>query len=155
MPKYSLHINESVYEVDVAAGTSLLWVLREYLGLTGTKYSCGIAQCGACTIHVDSNPIKACIVPVENFSNGQKILTIEGLSYNADHPVQKAWIEQQVPQCGYCQSGQIMQAVALLESNPNPTREEIKAYMNSVLCRCGTYMRIVKAIEMASENQIT
>ena len=155
MPTYSLDVNGSIYEVDVAPGTSLLWVLREYLGLTGTKYSCGIAQCGACTIHVDSNPMKACIMPVENFAEGQKIKTIEGLSSTGEHPVQKAWVAEQVPQCGYCQTGQIMQAVALLESNPSPTREEIKAYMNGVLCRCGTYMRIVKAIETASENQIT
>ena len=154
MPKYSLNINNTSMEVEVAAGTSLLWVLRENLGLTGTKYSCGIAQCGSCTIHVDGNPMKACILPVENFSEGQKIITIEGLSKEGDHPVQKAWIDVQAPQCGYCQSGQIMQAVALLESNPNPTREEIKNYMNPVLCRCGTYMRIVKAIETAANSQL-
>ncbi len=155
MPNYSLNINNSIHQVDVAEGTSLLWVLREHLGLTGTKYSCGIAQCGSCTIHVDSRPMKACILTVENFANGQQIRTIEGLSESGDHPVQKAWIEAQVPQCGYCQTGQIMQAVALLEENPNPGREEIKNYMNGVLCRCGTYMRIMKAIELASENQIS
>ena len=155
MPTYSLNVNDSIYKVDVAEGTSLLWVLREHLGLTGTKYSCGIAQCGACTIHVDANPMKACILTVDNFSNGQKIKTIEGLSEHGDHPVQKAWVEVQAPQCGYCQSGQIMQAVALLENNPNPSREEIKTYMNGVLCRCGTYMRIVKAIEMASDNLVS
>ena len=154
MPKYSLNINNTAMEVEVAAGTSLLWVLRENLGLTGTKYSCGIAQCGSCTIHVDGNPMKACILPVENFSEGQKIKTIEGLSKEGDHPVQKAWIDVQAPQCGYCQSGQIMQAVALLESNPNPTREEIKNYMNPVLCRCGTYMRIVRAIESVASSQL-
>ncbi len=155
MPNYSLNINNSIHQVDVAEGTSLLWVLREHLGLTGTKYSCGIAQCGSCTIHVDSRPMKACILTVESFANGQQIRTIEGLSESGDHPVQKAWIEAQVPQCGYCQTGQIMQAVALLEENPNPGREEIKNYMNGVLCRCGTYMRIMKAIVLASENQIS
>ena len=155
MPNYSLNINNSIHQVNVAEGTSLLWVLREHLGLTGTKYSCGIAQCGSCTIHVENKPMKACILTVENFANGQLIRTIEGLSTTGDHPVQKAWVKAQVPQCGYCQTGQIMQAVALLEENPSPTREEIKSYMNGVLCRCGTYMRIVNAIEMASENQIT
>lgn len=152
MASFTLDINTTKHTVEVPEGTSLLWVLREHLGLTGTKYSCGIAQCGACTIHVDSVPMKACVLPVENFSDGQKIRTIEGLSENGDHPVQKAWIEAQAPQCGYCQSGQIMQAVALLEENPNPTREEIKNYMNSVLCRCGTYLRIIKAVELASKS---
>ena len=150
MKDYVLHINGKKHEVHVTEGTSLLWVLREHLGLTGTKYGCGIAQCGACTIHVDENPMRACVLTVDNFSEGQRITTIEGLSENGDHPVQKAWIAAQAPQCGYCQSGQIMQAVALLEKNPNPTRDEIKADMNGILCRCGTYMRIVKAIELAS-----
>lgn len=153
MPTYTLDINNSVYEVQVSEGTSLLWVLREHLGLTGTKYGCGIAQCGSCIIHIDDMPVKACILQVENFVDGQKIKTIEGLSENGDHPVQQAWIEAQAPQCGYCHSGQIMQAVALLENNPNPSREEIKSYMNGVLCRCGTYMRVVRAIEMASKSQ--
>ena len=153
MPKYKLVINNSIREVDVAPGTSLLWVLREHLGLTGTKYSCGIAQCGTCTIHVDNMPAKACILPVDQFSNGQKIRTIEGLSENGDHPLQKAWVQVQVPQCGYCQSGQIMQAAALLEENPAPTRDEIKSYMNGVLCRCGTYMRVIKAIESVADSQ--
>ncbi len=154
MPNYSLNINDTTYQVDVAKGTSLLWVLREHLGLTGTKYSCGIAQCGTCTIHVDNMPMRACALTVENFTDGQQIRTIEGLSKSGDHPVQKAWVEAQVPQCGYCQTGQIMQAVALLKQNPKPSREEIKTYMNGVLCRCGTYMRIVRAIELASDNQI-
>jgi isoquinoline 1-oxidoreductase alpha subunit len=153
MPAYTLNINGSTHNVDVAEGTSLLWVLREHLGLTGTKYGCGIALCGSCVIHVDSNPARACVLQVEALAQGQQITTIEGLSETGDHPVQKAWIEAQAPQCGYCQSGQIMQAVALLESNPNPNREEIKSYMNSVLCRCGTYMRIIRAIEIAAENQ--
>ncbi len=155
MSIYTLNINNTNFEVEVAKGTSLLWVLREHLGLTGTKYGCGIAQCGSCTIHVDGLPVKACIINVENYTNGQKIRTIEGLSTNGEHPVQKAWVEEQAPQCGYCQSGQIMQAVALLESNPNPSREEIKSYMNGVLCRCGTYMRVFEAIEKVAGSSNT
>ena len=151
MPSYSLDINNTVYNVDVTEGTSLLWVLREHLGLTGTKYGCGIAQCGTCTIHIDGNPVRACILQVENLAEGQKIKTIEGLSENGDHPLQKAWIEAQAPQCGYCQPGQIMQAAALLDSNATPNREEIKRHMNGILCRCGTYLRVIKAIELASE----
>ena len=153
MASYTLTVNTQTYKVEVDKGTSLLWVLREHLGLTGTKYGCGIAQCGACTIHVDGNPMKACVLSVEDFSNGEKIKTIEGLSENGDHPVQKAWIEAQAPQCGYCHSGQIMQAVALLENNPTPSRDEIKEYMNGNLCRCGTYLRIIKAIELAAESK--
>lgn len=152
MATYSLNINGTSHEVDVAPGTSLLWVLREHLGLTGTKYGCGIAQCGTCTIHVDGNPVRACILQVDTMAKGQKIKTIEGLSEKGDHPVQQAWIAAQAPQCGYCQSGQIMQAVALLETNPNPSRDEIKSYMNGVLCRCGTYLRILEAIEIAKEQ---
>lgn len=155
MATYSLNINGTSYEVDVAQGTSLLWVLREHLGLTGAKYSCGIAQCGSCTIHLDGNPVRACVLQVDNVANGQKIKTIEGLSENGDHPLQKAWVKAQAPQCGYCQSGQIMQAAALLEKNPNPSREEIKSHMNGVLCRCGTYLRILEAIEMAKEQTTT
>ena len=155
MATYSLNINGTSHEVDVAQGTSLLWVLREHLGLTGTKYSCGIAQCGSCTIHLDGNPVRACVLQVDNVANGQKIKTIEGLSEKGDHPLQQAWIEAQAPQCGYCQSGQIMQAAALLEKNPNPSREEIKSHMNGVLCRCGTYLRILEAIEMAKEQTTT
>ncbi len=157
MPTYSLRINTQNYEVEVAAGTSLLWVLREHLGLTGTKYSCGIAQCGTCTIHLDGKPAKACMLPVNGVADGQEITTIEGISEQGDHPVQQAWVEEQVPQCGYCQSGQIMQAVALLAENPKPNREDIKSYMSPVLCRCGTYMRVVKAIERAAnpEKQIS
>ncbi|WP_149273871.1 (2Fe-2S)-binding protein [Pareuzebyella sediminis] len=152
MAIFILNINNKKHTVEVAEGTSLLWVLREHLGLTGTKYSCGIAQCGACTIHIDGTPMKACILQVDNFADGQNITTIEGLSTQNDHPVQKAWIKAQVPQCGYCQSGQIMQAVALLNENPNPTREAIKAGMNGVLCRCGTYLRIIEAIELAAST---
>lgn len=152
MPLFTLEINGTKREVEVAAGTSLLWVLREHLGLTGTKYGCGIAICGACVIHVDGTPMRACALNVEAVSDGQRLKTIEGLSEAGGHPLQKAWIEAQAPQCGYCQSGQIMQAAALLESNPSPSREEIKSHMNSVLCRCGTYLRILKAIELAAQN---
>ena len=154
MAKFTLEINNTRHDVEVGSGTSLLWVLREHLGLTGTKYGCGIAQCGACTIHIDNKPMKACVLQVDDFANGQKIKTIEGLSSKGDHPVQRAWIETQAPQCGYCQSGQIMQAVALLDENPNPSRKEIKAYMNGILCRCGTYLRIVKAIELAADGKV-
>jgi len=153
MAKFTLEINNARHDIEVGSGTSLLWVLREHLGLTGTKYGCGIAQCGACTIHINNQPMKACVLQVDDFANGQKIKTIEGLSSKGDHPLQRAWIETQAPQCGYCQSGQIMQAVALLEENPNPSREEIKSYMNGILCRCGTYLRIVKAIELASKSK--
>jgi len=151
MPTYQLHINGKEYKVDVSEKTPVLWIIREHLGLTGTKYGCGIGQCGSCTIHVDGMAVKACTVPVENVAKGQKIKTIEGLSENADHPLQRAWIEAQVPQCGYCQSGQIMQAATLLAANPHPTHEEIVSHMNGNICRCGTYMRIAKAIKMASE----
>lgn len=151
MATYTLDINNKKYNVEVTKGTSLLWVLREHLGLTGTKYGCGIAQCGSCTIHIDGSPTKACTFQVDSLVDGQKITTIEGLSIDGSHPLQRAWIETQAPQCGYCQSGQIMQAVSLLDENSNPSREEIKAHMNGNLCRCGTYMRVVKAIELASE----
>ncbi len=152
MESYTLKINGRDQEVQASGNALLLWVIREQLGLTGTKYGCGISQCGACTIHLDGMPARACSLNVESVSKGQEIVTIEGLSENGDHPVQRSWIKEQVPQCGYCQSGQIMQAVALLRQNPSPTRDEIKAYMNGNLCRCGTYMRIVRAIEDASES---
>ena len=155
MATYTLNINGTSQEVDVAPGTSLLWVLREHLGLTGTKYGCGIAQCGTCTIHLNGNPVRACVLQVDNVAQGQQIKTIEGLSEKGDHPLQRAWVTAQAPQCGYCQPGQLMQAAALLESNPNPSREEIKSYMNGVLCRCGTYLRILKAIEIAKEQPTT
>ncbi len=152
MASQSLKINNKTYDVDLNEDTSLLWVLREHLGLTGTKYGCGIALCGSCTIHVDDKPMRACSLTLSALNKDQKITTIEGLSENGDHPIQQAWVEAQAPQCGYCQSGQIMQAVTLLAENPNPTREEIKAYMNGNLCRCGTYLRIVKAIEIAAKK---
>ena len=154
MATFTLQINQKGYEVDVPPGTSLLWILREHLGLTGTKYGCGIAQCGTCTVHVDNAPARACILRVEDISQGQEIRTIEGLDPEGQHPLQKAWIEAQAPQCGYCQPGQIMQAAALLASNPSPNRDEIKSYMNGVLCRCGTYLRILKAIELAAGTEL-
>ena len=150
MKEYALTVNGKEHQIQLTEGTSLLWVLREHLGLTGTKYGCGIAQCGSCTIHLDGKPVKSCVLSIDNLDKAQEITTIEGLSEKGPHRLQKAWIEAQAPQCGYCQSGQIMQAVALLEKNPTPTREEIKSHMNGILCRCGTYMRIVKAIELAS-----
>ena len=150
MPVYTLHVNEKKLTVDLSEGTLLLWALREHLGLTGTKYGCGIGQCGSCTVHIDGNPMKACTIPVENVSQGQKIRTIEGLSENGDHPLQLAWIKAQAPQCGYCQSGQLMQAASLLEKNPKPTHDDIVTHMNGNLCRCGTYLRIIKAVKIAS-----
>jgi len=127
----------------------LLWVLREHLKLTGTKFGCGSGLCGACTVHLDGQPMRACITPISAVA-GKSVTTIEGLSKEQSHPLQKAWIKTQVPQCGYCQSGQIMQAAALLESNKNPSREEIVAYMNGNICRCGTYLRIIRAIKIAA-----
>ena len=129
--------------------TALLWVLRENFKLTGTKFGCGSGLCGACTVHLDGQPMRACITPISAVA-GKSVTTIEGLSKDQSHPLQKAWIETQVPQCGYCQSGQIMQAAALLESNKNPSREEIVAYMNGNICRCGTYLRIIRAIKIAA-----
>lgn len=155
MARLSLRVNGQKFTVETDEGTPLMWVIREHLGLTGTKYGCGIAQCGACTVHVDGQPVKSCAIPVGGVTRGQEITTIEGLSERGDHPLQKAWIEAQAPQCGYCQSGQIMQAAALLEENPDPSVEDIKAYMNGNLCRCGTYMRIVKAIQMAAQSPLT
>src|SRR5258706_5551171 len=131
--------------------TALLWVLREQLGLTGTKYGCGIAMCGACTVHVDGKPARACVTPVSTL-RGKKITTIEGLAPRGDHPLQKAWIAEQVPQCGYCQSGQIMQAAALLRQVKSPTREQIVHHMDGNLCRCGTYGHIVRAVERAAKQ---
>lgn len=128
----------------------LLWSIRDVLGLTATKFGCGIAQCGACTVYLDGNPIRSCVFP-SSAAEGKKITTIEGLSANNDHPVQEAWIKEQVPQCGYCQSGQIMNAASFLERTPNPTDEEIDNAMSGVICRCGCYTRIKKAIKTASK----
>lgn len=152
MPQFTLSINKQQRQVETEADTPLLWVLREHLQLTGTKYGCGIAQCGACTVHLDGNPVRACVIPVSAIQANQQITTIEGLAEKSDHPLQKAWIAVQAPQCGYCQSGQIMQAAALLKRNPKPTREAIVQHMNGNLCRCGTYMRILKAIELAAQD---
>lgn len=151
MAIYTLNINGKKQEVDVDPSTPILWVLRDHLNLVGTKYGCGIAQCGSCTIHLDGTATRSCILPVSSIGD-QKITTIEGLSENGDHPVQKAWLEVDVPQCGYCQAGQIMTASALLNKNPNPTDEEIETAMNGNLCRCGTYVRIRKAVKMAAES---
>ncbi|RPA66418.1 (2Fe-2S)-binding protein [Cyclobacteriaceae bacterium YHN15] len=139
-------LNGKKVEVSVEDDANLLWTLRERLNLTGTKFGCGVSLCGTCTVHLDGKPIKSCITPLAAVE-GKKVTTIEGLSENRSHPLQVAWIEQQVPQCGYCHSGQIMQAAALLQENPSPNREEIIKHMNGVLCRCGTYLRILKAIE--------
>jgi isoquinoline 1-oxidoreductase subunit alpha len=145
-----LTINGKAQDVDVAEDTPLLWVLRDTLGLTGTKYGCGMALCGACTVHIDGVPTRACITPVSAVA-GKAVTTIEGLSADRSHPVQQAWIELDVPQCGYCQSGQIMSAVALLAQTPAPTDAEIDVAMAGNICRCGTYVRIRKAIHRAAE----
>ena len=144
-------LNGKKVKVETPKDSTLLWALREHLQLTGTKFGCGIGQCGVCTVHLDGVPVRACTTPVAGAA-GKKVKTIEGLSEDGSHPLQKAWIEAQVPQCGYCQSGQIMQAAALLEQNPKPSRKDIKQYMSGVICRCGTYLRIIKAIELASEE---
>lgn len=150
MAKLSLNINGKAQEVDVDPQMPLLWAIRDVVGLTGTKFGCGIAKCGACVVHLDGNPVRSCAIP-SSAAAGKKVVTIEGLSKNNDHPTQLAWIAEQVPQCGYCQSGQIMSAAALLKRNPNPTDEEIDNAMSSVLCRCGTYPRIRKAIKQAAK----
>jgi len=146
-----LIVNGKTLRSDAAPETALLWVLREHLGLTGTKFGCGAGVCGACTVHVDGQPVFACLTPVGDLA-GQEVTTIEGLSPEGDHPLQRAWIAEQVPQCGYCQSGQIMRAAALLAENPAPTREEIRDTMSANLCRCGTYNRIVKAVQRAAQE---
>ena len=148
MVKFTL--NGQSKDIDVADDTPLLWVLRDTLGLTGTKFGCGIAICGACTVHIDGEPARACVTPVSAVA-GKSITSIEGLSSDRSHPVQKAWIELEVPQCGYCQSGQIMAATALLAKNPTPNDADIDAAMSGNICRCGTYPRIRKAIHRAAE----
>lgn len=151
MAVFNLKINKKAYKVDVDPSTPMLWVLRDHLDLVGTKYGCGIAQCGACTIHLNGEAVRSCNTSVSEVGN-QEITTIEGLSEHGDHPVQKAWIEHDVPQCGYCQAGQIMNAAALLKANPHPTDEEIEEAMNGNLCRCGTYNRIKAAIKTAAAS---
>jgi isoquinoline 1-oxidoreductase alpha subunit len=145
MPSLSLSINNKAYSVDADPQMPLLWVIRDLVGLKGTKFGCGISQCGACTVHLDGNPIRSCNLPVSAVK-GRKITTIEGISSAIDHPVQKAWIELQVPQCGYCHSGQIMSAVALLKRNSQPSDAQIDIAMQGNICRCGTYQRIRGAI---------
>lgn len=149
--KYSFILNGKPVQVNAEEDANLLWTLRERLKLTGTKFGCGVSLCGSCTVHIDGKPVKSCITPLSQ-AEGKKVTTIEGLSEDRSHPLQLAWIEEQVPQCGYCQSGQIMQAAALLAENPNPNREEIIKHMNGVLCRCGTYLRILKAIEKTAQK---
>ena len=145
----TLRVNGKTYQVDAEPGTPLLWVLRDNLGLTGTKYGCGIAQCGACTVHIDGRATRSCVLPLSAVLNND-ITTIEGLSAESAHPVQRAWIEHDVPQCGYCQSGQIMAAAALLASKPKPSDSDIDREMTNI-CRCGTYQRIRMAIHRAAE----
>ena len=145
----SLTINGKQYQVDVTPDTPLLWVLRDAVGLTGTKFGCGLQQCGACTVHVDGNAVRACGMAVSSVGT-RKITTIEGLSATSAHPLQTAWIAEQVPQCGYCQSGQIMSAAALLARKPKPTDADIDTAMNGNICRCGTYQRIRRAIHRAA-----
>ena len=144
-----LNVNGVVRNHDAEGDTPLLWVLREQLGLTGTKYGCGVAQCGSCTVHIDGAPVRSCTLPVSALRPSQKIVTIEGLSKNGDHPLQKAWVANDVPQCGYCQSGMLMAAAALLKDKPRPTDADIDAAMTNI-CRCGTYNRVREAIKQAA-----
>jgi isoquinoline 1-oxidoreductase alpha subunit len=148
MTNTSLTINGKPQTVTAHPDTPLLWVLRENLKLTGTKYGCGVGQCGACTVHIDGQPTFSCLRPISTLE-GARVTTIEGLAPASDHPLQKAWVAEQVPQCGYCQSGQIMRAAALLKDNPRPSRDEIVAHMKTNICRCASYRRIVSAIERA------
>jgi isoquinoline 1-oxidoreductase alpha subunit len=152
MATFKLTINKKKYQVEADADTPVLWILRDNLQLTGTKYGCGIAQCGACTIHLAGKAVRACSIPVSAIKN-KAITTIEGLSEKAEHPLQKAWIEHDVPQCGYCQAGQIMQAAAFLQNNPTPSEEEIESAMRGNICRCGTYNRIKAAIQTAAQKK--
>tara|TARA_B100001093_G_scaffold362680_1_gene347444 strand:+ start:18686 stop:19144 length:459 start_codon:yes stop_codon:yes gene_type:complete len=151
MALFQLTINGETEEVEADASTPLLWVLRDHLKMVGTKFGCGIAQCGACTVLFNGNAIRSCQLPVSAVGN-QKVTTIEGLSDDGSHPLQQAWVEVDVPQCGYCQAGQIMQAASLLNQNSNPTDEEIEAVMNGNICRCGTYLRIKEAIKLAAKS---
>ena len=148
----TLNVNNKNYNLDVDPETPLLWVLRDTLGLVGTKYGCGIAQCGACTVHLNGQAVRSCVTRVSSVA-GRKVITIEGLSEKNDHPLQKAWLELDVPQCGYCQGGQIMSAAVLLRENKNPTEKDIDNAMVGNICRCGTYLRIRKAIQLAAEIQ--
>ncbi|SMD38213.1 isoquinoline 1-oxidoreductase, alpha subunit [Reichenbachiella faecimaris] len=151
MAQYKLTINNQTHHVDVAPNTPILWVLRDHVNLVGTKFGCGIGQCGACTIHLDGVAIRSCLLPISSIGD-RSITTIEGLSSEGDHPVQKAWIEHDVAQCGYCQSGQIMNAASLITRNANPSDEDIEQAMNGNICRCGTYVRIKAAIKTAAKE---
>jgi len=151
MPNFDLQINDQTHTVEVEDSMPLLWVLRDVLGFTGTKFSCGMGLCGACSVLIDDEPIRSCITPVSNV-RGRSIITIEGLSADASHPVQAAWLEEKVIQCGYCQSGQIINAIALLKKNPNPNDADIDDAMKNSLCRCGTYQRIRAAIHRVAET---
>lgn len=151
MAVFKININGKAHQVDVDPATPLLWVLRDHLQLYGTKYGCGIAQCGACTIHINDVATRSCILPISTIGD-KKITTIEGLSEDASHPVQQAWLAHDVPQCGYCQAGQIMSATALLKENPKPSDEDIDAAMHGNICRCGTYTRIKAAIKTAANS---
>ena len=151
MAIFNLNINGKTQQVDVDPATPMLWVLRDHLNLVGTKYGCGIAQCGACTIHFDGTAIRSCQLPVSAVGD-KAVTTIEGLSEKGDHPVQKAWLQHDVPQCGYCQAGQMMTAAALLKTNTNPGDDEILSAMNGNICRCGTYLRIRAAIKTAAKS---
>lgn len=153
MAEFTITINGKKQTLDIDPTTPLLWVLRDHLKMVGTKYGCGIAQCGACTVHFNGSAVRSCQLPISSAA-GNEITTIEGLSENGDHPVQKAWLEHDVSQCGYCQAGQIMSASALLKKNPSPSDEEIENAMNGNICRCGTYTRIKDAIKTASDSQI-
>lgn len=151
MATFNLNINGDKQTVEVDPKTPVLWVLRDHLNLVGTKFGCGVAQCGACTIHVDGNATRSCILPVSQIEN-KEVVTIEGLSKDGDHPVQKAWLEHDVAQCGYCQTGQIMNAVAFLKKSPTPSDDEIESAMQGNICRCGTYLRIKAAVKTAAAN---
>lgn len=151
MANYEINVNGVARQVEADPDTPILWVLRDHLNLVGTKYGCGIAACGACTIHLDGTAVRSCQLPVSSVAD-QNITTIEGLSQEGDHPVQQAWLEHDVPQCGYCQAGQIMNAAALLESNPSPSDDDIDNAMNGNICRCGTYTRIKAAIKTAAKG---
>lgn len=153
MAEFHITINGKEHTLDVDPKTPLLWVLRDNLKLVGTKYGCGVAQCGACTVHLNGSAVRSCQLPISSAADNE-ITTIEGLSENGDHPVQKAWLEHDVPQCGYCQAGQIMSAVSLLKENPGPSDEEIEDAMSGNICRCGTYTRIKAAIKTASDSQV-
>jgi isoquinoline 1-oxidoreductase subunit alpha len=148
---FSFTVNGKPANIDAAPDTPLLWVLREHLKLTGTKYGCGAGMCGACTVHLDGRAVRSCQTPIGAVT-GKRVTTIEGLSANGDHPLQKAWVDLQVPQCGYCQSGQIMQAAALLAKNKNPSRDDIIRHMDGNICRCGTYPRILRAVERVAKQ---